>query len=82
MNKKTVTFRLDADKKKALDTIASGLNRDRSYVLNEAVMSYLDTHQLQVKHIKEGLHQANAGHFATDAEVTAVIAKWRKRKAA
>lgn len=82
VKRKTVTFRLDEAKKKALDAIALGLDRDRSYILNEAVAAYLDVHQWQIEHIKEGLRQANAGHFASEAEVADAFAKWRKRKAA
>ena len=41
MRRDAITFRLDADKKKALDAIAAGLDRDRSYVLNEALEIHL-----------------------------------------
>lgn len=78
MSKETITLRLDAEKKKALDVIAAGIDRDRSYVLNEAIKTYLEIHEWQVEHIKEGLRQANAGRFAGDAEVRAAFAKWRK----
>ncbi len=78
MGKSTITFRVEDDKKEALDEIAEGMNRDRSYVLNEAVSSYIETHRWQIEHIKEGLRQADAGEFASDEEVTAAFAKWRK----
>lgn len=78
MNKRTITFRMDAQKRKALDAIAVGIDRDRSYVLNEAINNYLEVHQWQVAHIKEGLRQADAGKFAKDSEVSAAFARWRK----
>jgi len=78
VEKTTVTFRIDGDMKDALDAIAEGMDRDRSYVLNEAVAAYLDTHRWQIDHIKEGLRQADAGEFATDAEVAAAFRRWRK----
>ena len=78
MNKQTVTFRLDAQKRKALDTIAAGFDRNRSYVLNEAVNDYIEVHQWQTDHIKEGLRQANAGKFASDTEVAAAFGKRHK----
>jgi len=59
--------------------IAEGLDRDRSYVLNEAVESYLEVHRWQVEHIKEGLGQARAGEFVGDAAVAAAFSKWRRR---
>ena len=81
MRRQTVTFRLDAEKKKALDLIAAGLDRDRSYVLNEAIRSYLEIYRWQVAHIKEGLRQAQAGHFASDSEVAGAFSKWRAPRA-
>ncbi|OGR87846.1 MAG: CopG family transcriptional regulator [Elusimicrobia bacterium RIFCSPLOWO2_01_FULL_60_11] len=78
MNKQTVTLRLDSKKKQALDTIATGLDRDRSYVLNEAIDSYLEAHHWQVEHIRKGIRQADAGHFAKDSEVSAAFAKWHR----
>jgi predicted transcriptional regulator len=76
--KQAVTFRLEARKRKALDAIAAGLDRDRSHVLNDAVDLYLDVHRWQLAHIQEGLRQANAGDFAAEAEVASAFAKWRK----
>lgn len=81
MRRTTVTFRLDSEKKKALDMLAASLERDRSYVLNEAVRSYLEVYQWQVEHIREGLRQADAGRFAGQEEVTRAFAKWRKGRA-
>lgn len=78
MNKQTVTFRLDAQRRRALDAIAAGLDRDRSYVLNEAIGNYLEVHQWQAEHIKEGLRQADAGQFAKDADVAAAFRRRRR----
>ena len=78
MNKNTITFRLDAAQKKDLDAIAASLDRDRSYVLKEAVRSYLEIHRWRIAHIKEGLQQAKAGHFASEKDVTEAFSKWRK----
>jgi predicted transcriptional regulator len=80
MRREAITFRLDADKKKALDAIAAGLDRDRSYVLNEAICSYLDIYHSQVEHIKEGVRQAEAGRFAEEAAVAKVFGRGRKGK--
>jgi predicted transcriptional regulator len=78
MSKETITFRLDEEKRAALDTIAAGLDRDRSYILNAAIDLYLEVHRWQVEHILEGLRQADNGEFATDEEVAAALARWRR----
>lgn len=75
MSKENITFRLDNEKKVALDAIAASLNRDRSYVLNEAIDLYLDVYQWQIAEIEAGLAEADAGDFATDEEVQTVFAK-------
>ncbi len=78
MSKETISFRLDSSKRKALDEIASLLDRDRSYILNEAIESYLEVYSWQVEHIQEGLRQADNGEFATKEQVATAFAKWRK----
>lgn len=78
MDRGTISFRLDAKKRKALDALAQAQDRDWTYVLNEAIDAYLDVHQWQIEHINEGIRQADAGEFATDAEVAAAFSRWRK----
>jgi len=78
MEKEVITFRLDSEKKSALDAIAESLDRDRSFLINEAIATYLEVHQWQLNHIREGLGQADNEEFATDEEVGAAIEKFRK----
>lgn len=75
MSRDNVTFRLDSEKKIALDAIASGMDRDRSYVINEAITVYLEMHKWQIEEIEKGIAEAEAGDFATEDEVQAVFAK-------
>jgi RHH-type transcriptional regulator, rel operon repressor / antitoxin RelB len=69
MSKDNVTFRLERDKRSALDAIAAGLDRDRSYVLNEAITAYLEIHQWQLEEIQKGITEAESEDFANEAEV-------------
>lgn len=78
MKKKAITFRLDEKKRRAIDAVAASMVRDRSFVLNEAIDNYLAVQQWQIAHIKEGIRQADAGEFATDAEVAAAFARLRE----
>ncbi|MBN3911383.1 MAG: CopG family transcriptional regulator [Nostoc sp. NMS1] len=75
MSKENITFRIDSDRKAALDAIASQINRDRSYILNEAVDAYLEMYQWQIEEIQKGIAEANAGDFASDEEVKATFAR-------
>jgi len=74
-----MTVRIELDTRKALDGIAAALDRDRSYVVNEALRAYVDVHQWQVDHIRQGLQEAKAGKFASDAEVKRVIGRLRRK---
>ena len=78
MNRETICFRLETEKKEKLDAIAAALDRDRSYLLNEAIDAYLEVHQWQIRHIQEGIRQADAGEFASEAQVAAAFARRRK----
>jgi predicted transcriptional regulator len=78
MEKHTVSFRIDADKVSALDTLAEALDRDRSHLLNEAVAAYLETQRWQVEQIQESLKQADAGKLVPHSKVKQMAHKWRR----
>lgn len=80
MSKENITFRLDGEKRAALDALAVGMDRDRSYLINEAITLYLEMHQWQIEEIHRGIAEADAGDFATEAEVDAVFAKLTRGK--
>lgn len=71
--KDTLTFRLDNHTRQELDQLAHYMDRDRSYLLTEAVGNYLHQNRWMMEHIKEGLKEADAGAFATDKEVKAMF---------
>jgi predicted transcriptional regulator len=79
MDKQTISFRLDTDKVEALDEVAKSLDRDRTYVLNEAVRNYLEVQQWQIEHIKAGLRQAERGELIDNGEVKRISKTWRRR---
>jgi len=79
MDKQTLSFRLDSDKADALDALAEALDRDRSYLLNQAVTAYLDVQHWHIEQIKAGLRQADAGKLVDHAEVRMTLARKRRR---
>ena len=78
MSKETISFRIESEKREALDAVASALDRDRSYIINEAIEAYLDIHCWQSDHIREGLRQADAGELATEGEMKTTFSRRRK----
>jgi predicted transcriptional regulator len=79
MPSETLTVRIDPEMKKQLDAIAASQDRDRAYVVREALTAYLELHQWQVKHIEKGVQAAHAGRFASEAEVRKTIARLTRR---
>jgi predicted transcriptional regulator len=74
-----MTVRVEPSTRKELDGIAAALDRDRSYIVNEALKAYIDVHQWQIEHIRQGLREANAGKFASEDEVKKVISRLRRK---
>ena len=80
MEKQTVSFRLESDKVAALDALADSMDRDRTYLLSEAVQAYLETQQWHLEQIEAGLADADAGRVVDHRSVKAMASKWRHRK--
>jgi predicted transcriptional regulator len=77
MEKQTVTFRLESDKVAALDDT---LDRDRTYLLSEAVQAYLEIQQWHLGEIRAGIADADAGRLVSHNKVKAMTAKWRHKR--
>ena len=73
----TMTIRLDDEVKDRLDKLADSTQRSRSFLAAEAIRDYVVTHEWQVTEIQAALTEADAGPFASDADVAALAAKWR-----
>ena len=78
MNKTTVSFRIDDDKRQALDHIAKSLDRDRSAVINEAIGRYLDMQAWQQRHIEQALAEARqpGARFVEHDKVDQWLKSW------
>jgi predicted transcriptional regulator len=77
---KTVSFRTDSRKVEALDAIAASQDRDRSYLLNQAIDSYLELQQYHVELVEKGIQQAEAGNLVDHAEVEKMAARLLRKK--
>jgi predicted transcriptional regulator len=77
---KTVSFRIRTEAVETLDALAETMDRDRTYLLNEAVERYLELNEYHIKLIKKGLRAAEAGDFVPHAEMKKLIARMRRAK--
>ncbi len=77
---KTISFRMRSDAVETLDELAESLERDRSYLLNEAVEQYLELNEYHTKLIARGLRAAKEGKLVPHAEVKKMIQKMGRKK--
>jgi predicted transcriptional regulator len=80
MSSKTLTFRTAEEKVSALDSVAALQQRDRSFILNEAVDQYLSLYDYHTSLIQEGIRQADAGELIPHSEIRKMAATWSKKR--
>ena len=73
----TMTIRLDDEVKNRLQALAESTQRSKSFLAADAVREYLDNNAWQIDEIQAALKEADAGDFASQAEVAALANKWR-----
>jgi predicted transcriptional regulator len=76
-----ISIRLDEPTKAELDEIAQSLDRDRSWVINEAIKSYLEVQRWNHAQIGKGLQALKEGRTMSHEEVKARMAKLTRKKA-
>jgi RHH-type transcriptional regulator, rel operon repressor / antitoxin RelB len=72
----TMTIRLESAVKKRLDRLSAATSRSKSFLAAEAIREYVATNEWQIREIRAAIAEADAGDFASDAEVKAVLSKW------
>ena len=75
MSRETITISVESATRTAIDQIAADANRSVNELLTEAVEDFVAVRHWQLEHFKEGLRQAEAGEFATDAEMEETFAR-------
>jgi predicted transcriptional regulator len=76
---KTISFRLDDDKLQFLDQLAKSADRDRTYLINEAVEAYLELKRWHIAEIEKAVADADAGKFVPPEEVEAFFRMAREQ---
>jgi RHH-type transcriptional regulator, rel operon repressor / antitoxin RelB len=73
-----MTIRVDRKTKSRLEKLAKAMDRTKSFVAAEAIRAYVALNEWQIGEIKAALKEADAGDFASEEEVRAVMGKWRR----
>ena len=74
-----ITIRVDRKTRTRLEKLAKAMERTKSYVAAEAIRAYVELNEWQVMEIRAAVKEADAGDFATEKEVQAVMRKWSRR---
>lgn len=78
MPRKNVSFNIDTEDLAKLDEYAANLERDRTYVLNQAVKMYIADAEREAEELTEAISQADGGKGIPHEEFFAEF--WAKRK--
>ncbi len=71
-----MTIRLESAIKQRLDQLSAATSRSKSFLAAEAIREYVATNEWQIQEIRAAVAEADAGDFASDAEVKAILSKW------
>ena len=76
MEAATISARVDKKIVKKLDVLAESTSRTRSFLIAEAIQTYLEEQEWQIEAIKEGVKQADNEDFVDDDEVKKLFSGW------
>jgi predicted transcriptional regulator len=76
-----ITIEMESSRRDAVAALAEARAQEPSDVINEAIDAWLKLQDWQTDHIRQGLAAADAGDFATEDEVSAVLDRWITRRA-
>jgi RHH-type transcriptional regulator, rel operon repressor / antitoxin RelB len=74
----SVSFRTRKAQINQLDSLAKQQHRDRTQLIEEAIEQYLALQHIHLARIDEGIQAADRGEFATEEQIQAEFARWRK----
>ncbi len=74
-----VTIRLEDDVKDRLDRLATSTQRSKSFLAAEAIKQFIDLNEWQISEVEVAVKEADAGDFASEAEMDEFEKKWGRR---
>lgn len=76
MTAKTINVRVPEALYNQIEELAKATARTKSFLTIDALTSYVERESWQIRDIRQGIKEADAGEFATDDQVKAVFAKY------
>jgi RHH-type rel operon transcriptional repressor/antitoxin RelB len=78
MGGETVTVHLDQETAAFLDELARGEERDRIYLIRQAIANYVELRRWQIEETRQAIKEADAGLFLSDEETAAFMEELAK----
>lgn len=75
----SVSFRAPQHQIEKLDALARRQRRDRTQLIAEAIEQYIELQDVHLTRIEEGILAADRDDFASEKEVEAEFARWRRK---
>ena len=76
MGTTNISFRTAESTRDELDQIATSLGRDRTWVINDAIESYIEFRRWQQAEIEKGIADSDAGRVLTVEQVRERLAQF------
>ncbi|MGE9763673.1 MULTISPECIES: CopG family ribbon-helix-helix protein [Pseudomonadaceae] len=73
-----MSLRLSDDQSETLAKLAEATGRSKNFLAAQALEEYLNRESWQIGEIQQAIAEADAGDFASDAEVKAILNKWAR----
>ncbi|MED5606863.1 Predicted transcriptional regulator [Pseudomonas delhiensis] len=73
-----MSLRLSDDQSDTLARLAQATGRSKNFLAAQALDEYLAREAWQIGEIQQAIVEADAGDFASEAEVEAVLNKWTR----
>ena len=77
MENVNVTLRMPREWVESLDELGAITDRDRTYLVKQAVSQYLASQKWQIEEVKRAIAEANAGMVMTHEEFVSKVSSWR-----
>ncbi len=74
-----ISVRVPKDVAKRLRALAQATDRSKSYVAGQAIEEFLTLQEWQVKAIRQGIAEANAGKLIPHDEAVKRLRRWGRR---
>lgn len=73
-----MSLRLADDLSRQLEALAEATGRTKSFLAGQAIRDFVERESWQIAETVQAIKEAEAGDFASDEEVKAIAAKWKR----